>query len=65
MYLLDTKVISEVRKGRRCDQRVAAWYADISEPDLFLSVLITGHRHRGLAGLGRRQVRNASSPAGR
>ena len=48
MYLLDTNVISEVRKGRRCHARVAAWYAQVNQSDLFLSVLITGEIRNGV-----------------
>ena len=48
MYLLDTNVISEVRKGPRCDGRVAAWYAGILQADLFLSVLTTGEIRKGV-----------------
>lgn len=48
MYLLDTNVISEVRKGRRCDEQVAAWYEGVEESDVFLSVLITGEIRNGV-----------------
>ena len=48
MFLIDTNIISEVRKGDRCDARVAAWYADIENADLFLSVLVTGEIRKGI-----------------
>ena len=48
MYLLDTNVISEVRKGSRCDARVAAWYARVDTSNLFLSVLTTGETRKGV-----------------
>jgi toxin FitB len=48
VFLLDTNVISEVRKGERCDRRVAAWYASIGDTDLFLSVLVLGEIRRGV-----------------
>jgi predicted nucleic acid-binding protein len=41
-YLIDTNIISEVRKGERCDPHVAAWYASIDDEDLFLSTLVLG-----------------------
>ena len=41
-YILDTNIISEVRKGPRCDPAVAAWYASIDDTDLYLSVLVLG-----------------------
>jgi len=47
-FLIDTNVISEIRKGARCDQKVAAWYASIKDQDLFLSVLTLGEIRRGM-----------------
>lgn len=47
-YLIDTNVISEVRKGERCDRHVAAWYAAIDDADLYLSVLVLGEIRRGV-----------------
>ena len=48
MFLLDTNIISEIRKGDRCDGRVATWYAGIKGADLFLSVLVTGEIRKGI-----------------
>lgn len=47
-YLIDTNIISEVRKGERCDPNVAAWYASIDDDDLYLSVLVLGEIRRGV-----------------
>lgn len=47
-YLIDTNVISEVRKGARCDARVSAWYASIADEDLFLSTLVLGEIRKGI-----------------
>jgi toxin FitB len=47
-YLIDTNIISEVRKGRRCDPSVAAWYASIGEDNLFLSTLVLGEIRKGI-----------------
>jgi predicted nucleic acid-binding protein len=47
-YLIDTNIISEVRKGKRCDPRVTAWYASIADGDLFLSTLVLGEIRRGI-----------------
>ncbi len=47
--LIDTNIISEVRKGERCDPNVAAWYEAIDDDDLYLSVLILGEVHKGIA----------------
>jgi predicted nucleic acid-binding protein len=41
-FLIDTDIITEVRKGSRCDRHVAAWYASIADSDLYLSVLVLG-----------------------
>jgi len=47
-YLIDTNVISEVRKGERCDARVSAWYATIADDDIFLSSLVLGEIRKGV-----------------
>lgn len=46
-YLIDTNIISEVRKGDRCNPNVSAWYASIAEDDLFLSTLVLGEIRKG------------------
>ena len=48
MYLLDTNVVSELRKRGRCDEHVAAWYTGVSDNDLFLSVLTPGELRKGI-----------------
>ena len=47
-YLIDTNIISEVRKGNRCDPRVAVWYASIDDAEIYLSVLVLGEIRRGI-----------------
>lgn len=47
-YLIDTNVISEVRKGGRCDANVAAWYDSIADDSLYLSVLVLGEVRKGI-----------------
>jgi predicted nucleic acid-binding protein len=47
-YLIDTTIISEVRKGERCDTHVSAWYASIADEDLFLSTLVLGEIRKGI-----------------
>jgi predicted nucleic acid-binding protein len=47
-YLIDTNIISEVRKGDRCDVHVSAWYASISDGDIFLSTLVLGEIRKGI-----------------
>jgi predicted nucleic acid-binding protein len=46
--LLDTNIISEVRKGARCHASVAAWYARVPEGDIFLSTLVIGEIRKGI-----------------
>ena len=48
MYVLDTNVISAVRRPDRAPQ-VAAWLNGKSEQDLFLSVITIGEIERGIA----------------
>lgn len=47
-FLLDTNVVSEVRKGGRCDAKVAHWYAGTEPDELFLSVLTLGEIRKGV-----------------
>jgi toxin FitB len=47
-YLIDTNIISEVRKGERANAHVAAWYAAIPDESLYLSVLVLGEIRRGI-----------------
>jgi predicted nucleic acid-binding protein len=56
MYLLDTDVISELRRRRR-NRNVVAWISNVSAADLFLSVMTIGEIELGIA---RQRVRNPS-----
>ncbi len=47
-YLIDTNIISEVRRGERCDRHVAAWFASINDDDIYLSVLVLGEIRKGI-----------------
>ena len=59
MYLIDTNIISEVRKGKRCDPQVAAWYRQVRDDDLFLSVLVIGEIRQAVERLRPRSTRRA------
>ena len=61
MFLLDTNVVSEVRKGERCNAGVAAWFASVADADLFISVVVTGEIRRGVERLRRRDPRQAAT----
>ena len=47
-YLIDTSIISELRKGERCDTHVSTWYASIADEDIFLSTLVLGEIRKGV-----------------
>ena len=47
--LLDTNLVSELRKGRRCHQAVAAWQSGIDLHHLFLSVVTLLELRLGIA----------------
>jgi len=47
-YLVDTNVISELRKGDRRNPRVTAWYATVVGRDLYLSTLVLGELRKGV-----------------
>ena len=59
MFLMDTSIISEVRKGARCDSRVAGWYAGVEDAGLYLSVLVTGEIQKGFESARPRDPRKA------
>jgi len=47
MYLLDTDIVSELRK-RRCDASVTTWIEPISPTDLYLSTMTVVEITRGI-----------------
>ncbi len=53
-FLLDTNVVSELRKGPRAVPSVRAWYEAIDEDGLYLSVLVIGELGRGVERIRRR-----------
>jgi toxin FitB len=61
-YLLDTNIVSEVRKGARCDPHVSAWYASIADDDIFLSTLILGEIRKGVERARARDPDKAAAP---
>lgn len=58
-FLIDTNIISEVRKGDRCYAAVAAWWAGVAEDDLWLSALVLGEIRKGVELARRRDPRKA------
>jgi len=59
-FLLDTNIISEIRKGARCNPGLAKWWAEVPEGDLWLSTLILGEIRRGVELACRRDPDKAS-----
>jgi toxin FitB len=47
-YLIDTNVLSELRKGPKTDPKVAAWAQTIDETDIFISVVTILEIERGI-----------------
>jgi len=58
--LLDTNVISELRKGPEANPNVARWFADVAEEEIYLSVLVVGELHRGVERLREKDARQAT-----
>lgn len=54
MYLVDTNVISEARKGPRANPGVRAFWQDVDPADVYLPVQVVGEIRRGLELLRRR-----------
>lgn len=56
-YLLDTNVLSEIRKGpQRARPQVYQWWLGMRDQELFLSVITLGEIRKGIDRLGIRDV---------
>jgi predicted nucleic acid-binding protein len=53
-YLLDTNVVSELRKRERCNLGLGTWYAERNRRELFLSAVSLAEIRRGIAQLAKR-----------
>jgi predicted nucleic acid-binding protein len=60
-FLVDTNVLSEVRKGNRCNEVVASWWSAVAEADIFISVLTIGEIRKGVENIRRRDLQTAST----
>ena len=58
-YLIDTNVLSELRKGDRCNSHVSRWFSTVVTDEIFLSVLTIGEIRRGIERIRRRDTRSA------
>lgn len=59
--LVDTNVISELRKGSRANPHVLAWFTGVAEEEIHLSVLAVGELRRGVERLRERDARQAGA----
>jgi toxin FitB len=53
-FLVDTNVISELRKGARANPKVQSWFRSVDHAALYLSVLVIGELRQGIDRLRRR-----------
>lgn len=58
-FLVDTNVISEVRKGARCDPHVATWWAGVADDELWMSAIVLGEVRKGVELARRRDPQKA------
>lgn len=47
-FLLDTNIVSEIRKGVRAEPKVMQWLSEVADDSLFLSVLVLGELRQGV-----------------
>jgi predicted nucleic acid-binding protein len=60
-YLIDTNVLSELRKGSRADTSVTRWFESLPDDAIFISVLTVGEIRRGIENIRRRDVPAAAA----
>jgi predicted nucleic acid-binding protein len=58
-YLLDTNVLSEIRKGSRAHLSVRIWFDATPNEDLFISILALGEIRKGIEILRSRDPKSA------
>jgi len=52
--LVDTNVVSELKRGRNADPRVVAWFSEMPNERVFTSVVVLGEVRRGIELVARR-----------
>ena len=60
-FLIDTNVVSELRKGARADLGVRAWFEEHTTDSLWLLALVIGELRRGVELLRRRDTKAGRS----
>ena len=59
-FLVDTNVVSELRKGARTNAGVRDWFQSVDAAAVYLSVLVIGELRQGIEGLRRRDALTAA-----
>jgi len=59
--LLDTNVVSELRKGSQMNPHVRSWFASVSDEEIHLSVLVLGELRSGIERVRGRDPRQAQA----
>jgi predicted nucleic acid-binding protein len=59
--LLDTNILSELRKGERAHPRVRAWFESVADSEIHLSVLVVGELRRGIERVRARDAKQATA----
>lgn len=60
-WLLDTCVLSELRKGERANAGLRSWFEAAEDGELFTSVLVLGELRRGVESIRRRDANAAAA----
>ena len=60
-YLMDTNVLSELRKREKADANVRRWFEQVDEETIFLSVLTLGEIRNGIERIRRRDPSGAAA----
>ena len=60
-FLLDTNVVSELRKGARANSRVLEWFNEVADEEIHLSVLVVGELRRGVETVRKRDPAQAAA----
>jgi predicted nucleic acid-binding protein len=58
-FLIDTNVLSELRKGVKMDKNVREWFDSVPAEDIYLSTLVVGEVRHGIELLRRRDTKSA------
>lgn len=59
--LLDTNVVSELRKAERADAQLLDWFHDVADEEIHLSVLVIGELRRGVETIRKRDAAQAAA----